>query len=663
MPTRRASLRSPGIWLAAAIGLLAGAAWAAPPVVPATLNYQGLLLDPAGDPRTGTVSLTVRLYDSVIFGTLLYKQSFSGVALADGVFSVQLGPTGESTDSPANPLTTSLAAALAGDVGTVGSSRFVELTVGSEGTLSRTQIVSSAYALRATSAASADTAATATTAQNATQVGGLSSAFVTELWEHSNLDGGEPPNTDTREGLGDVDGDGIANFIDADNDGDGIADPSELTQGSDINLVTPTVTNASPPHGLFDATSTVGVTGTNFQPGLSVVFGSETPAPTNVTPTGFQVQVGPQPVGPVDVSVTLPNGQSDTLADAFEFITSGGPHSVNVTALQTALDVRPASLDMALAGVGEYGIGTTLGSTFGLASIGFSQIAVTWKPTGVLSGVRCRSTSSSTCAAELLADSNSNFALEPESGTLIETLTSGVTTPSLGAASLEYDPAGRPVVGYVKRVAPASAALARDLDGDGDFDGTGERITIEGNLGGAGVTAAALALDSTGRAAYVYRHAGANALRVAWDRNGDGDFGDTVGGNPELFTLASVAPVCIGAAFDGADRLAVVYGASAAATVARDLSADGDFGDAGESAALPGNGAACDVAGRPGEPLAAVTTTGSQVELHRDLDGDGAFEGGSELTTFAGGAAALALALADDGTVAIATHDSVIAVP
>jgi hypothetical protein len=97
--------------------------------------------------------------------------------------------------------------------------------------------------------------------------------------------------------------------------------------------------------------------------------------------------------------------------------------------------------------------------------------------------------------------------------------------------------------------------------------------------------------------------------------------------------------------------------------VARDLSADGDFGDAGESAALPGNGAACDVAGRPGEPLAAVTTTGSQVELHRDLDGDGAFEGGSELTTFAGGAAALALALADDGTVAIATHDSVIAVP
>jgi DNA-binding FrmR family transcriptional regulator len=72
--------------------------------------------------------------------------------LNDGVFSVQLGPTGEGSDAPTNPLTTDLATALAGDAGITAPVRFLEVTVGGDGALTRTQILSSAYALRATSA-------------------------------------------------------------------------------------------------------------------------------------------------------------------------------------------------------------------------------------------------------------------------------------------------------------------------------------------------------------------------------------------------------------------------------------------------------------------------------------------------------------------------------
>jgi hypothetical protein len=107
------------------------------------------------------VDLTLRVYDSASGGTLLYKQSFVGVPLDAGVFTVTLGPTGSATDTPANPLTTDLTTALAGDLSGTGPSRFLQVTVGSEAPLARTQILSAPYAMRAESAESADVATTA----------------------------------------------------------------------------------------------------------------------------------------------------------------------------------------------------------------------------------------------------------------------------------------------------------------------------------------------------------------------------------------------------------------------------------------------------------------------------------------------------------------------
>ena len=88
---------------------LAPAAPAAPPEVPAQISYQGVLLDTLGEPRTGNVDLTLRIWDAPTGGTLVYKQVFPSVALAAGVFTVRLGPTGAASDTPDDPLTTSLA--------------------------------------------------------------------------------------------------------------------------------------------------------------------------------------------------------------------------------------------------------------------------------------------------------------------------------------------------------------------------------------------------------------------------------------------------------------------------------------------------------------------------------------------------------------------------
>ena len=68
----------------------------------------------------------------------------------------------------------------------------------------------------------------------------LDGSVLGQLFQDWNFDGG-PPSTDPSEGTGDTDGDGQANFVDSDNDNDGLTDTSEVSQGSNINLVTPTV--------------------------------------------------------------------------------------------------------------------------------------------------------------------------------------------------------------------------------------------------------------------------------------------------------------------------------------------------------------------------------------------------------------------------------------
>lgn len=147
----------------AALAALAPAATAAPPDVPTRVPYQGVLLDDMGEPRTGTVDLALRIWDAPTGGTLVYRQEFPGVALYDGVFTVELGPSGESTDIPNDPLTTDLWLALAGDVGPTGPDRFLEVSVDAGTPLVRTQVLVVPYALHA---ASAETAALAENVSN-----------------------------------------------------------------------------------------------------------------------------------------------------------------------------------------------------------------------------------------------------------------------------------------------------------------------------------------------------------------------------------------------------------------------------------------------------------------------------------------------------------------
>jgi hypothetical protein len=626
---------------------IAPIAMAAAPTVPASLPYQGLLLDGLGQPRTGSVDLTVRVFDALIGGALVYKQSFPAVPLADGVFSVQLGPIGEASDAPSNPLTTDLATALGGDAGATSPVRFLEVTVGADGALSRTQILSSAYALRATSAATADTAQTANDAAN---VGGVDAYFVSQVYQYFNFDGG-PPTTDPREGLGDTDGDGRANFIDNDNDDDTLTDTNEMEDGSDINLVSPRITAVAPTKLFFTSSSTVTVEGTGFAPGLSVVFGTQTPSPTNVTPTSFNVHVGAQPAGFGDVSVTNANGQTHTAVGSFEFVNAVN-HTISLLANRTTFAARPGTLEVVLGGNQEYGVGVAAEGEFAFGSVGsIGQIGMTFDPTGKVAGLRCRG-GGSTCDVEILVDSDGDNGLADEVAIPVEVASGG--TPTLLAADLKATAAGNWVAAYVRRTFGPDVVIAHDRNGDGDFADLNERLTIDSGLGNANVaTAADLAVDGAGRVAYVYYRAIGTAIRVAHDRSGDGDYADTVDGNPELSTLATATPTCLGATFDGAGHLAVIWGDSAGtgATLARDTNGDGDFTDAGETVAIVTGSSttACDVDYRPGQPFAVLHNAGGSasllhLKLDKNDDGDFADVGEDQtLVSSAGTDAALAL--------------------
>lgn len=605
---------------------------AAPPTVPTSLPYQGLLLDGLGAPRTGSVDLTVRIYDGIVGGTLVYKQSFPGIALADGVFTVQLGPAGEGSDAPSNPLTTDLATALSGDAGPTAPVRFLEVTVGGDGALSRTQILASAYAIRAASAATADTAA------NATNVGGVAGLYVTEFFEQFNADGAAPPNYDASEGVADTDGDGILNFVDTDNDNDGLLDGDEVVDGSDINLTTPSITQIAPATGSDVTPTAVTVTGTSFQLGQTFTIGSQTPAISNLTATSFQATVAPQPSGAVSYSVTIPNGQGAVVVNGFTFVSPppgtipATPHGVTLGATPANaagydLAIKPGTTEILLGGHKMYAVGDAAVALIvhPLASRGAAgQIAVAYDASNRASGLRCRDLAP-TCVIEVLTDLDADGELEDETGTAIETLNG---TATIESAQLERDPTAGWVAGYVRRAFAADAVVVHDRNGDGDFADANEKVVIE-PAGSLSASKSALAVDAAGHVAYAY-FLSTVGVRLAWDRNGDGDFADTITGNPELVTLPGVGLDCFDLAFDPAGHLAVAY-QSFGQKLSRDLNDDGDFADAGETVSLGATSSCPEVAMASAQPAAVAFS--SDLRLDRNADGD--FDDSAELAHLA----------------------------
>ena len=123
----------------------------------------------------------------------------------------------------------------------------------------------------------------------------------------------------------DVDGDGLANFIDPDNDNDGVSDATEDSNGTDINLVTPVITSiggpwqsVAPNLPIAGQPNPVTITGSGFLPGISVQVGPENPVPQNVTSTSFDITVGSgQPGG--TVTVTLDNLNTQVAYDSLTF--------------------------------------------------------------------------------------------------------------------------------------------------------------------------------------------------------------------------------------------------------------------------------------------------------------------------------------------------------
>ncbi|HXV37227.1 MAG TPA: IPT/TIG domain-containing protein [Myxococcota bacterium] len=255
--------------------------------VPGQVNYQGLLLDASGNTITGSVDLSFALFDAPSGGDPLWTESHPGVEVLDGVYEVSLGAS--------EPLTPELLAI---------SAVYLEIAVEGETLAPRQRLLAVPYAIAA---------------EQANSVGALSALAATQMYQHFAFDGGNPPNDDPREGTADTDLDGVANYLDSDNDADGISDTAELAQNSDINLVTPVLGTATPATGRHCLVTNVLVQGANFQPGLSVSFGSQMPAPTNLSPTSFDVAVGPQAIGPATVTATNTNGEQDA-ASLFSFI-------------------------------------------------------------------------------------------------------------------------------------------------------------------------------------------------------------------------------------------------------------------------------------------------------------------------------------------------------
>lgn len=113
-----------------ALVLLTTSPGAAPPFI----GYQGIVLDPAGQPMNGPVTLQFDLFSGATDPTSLWSETHAGVTLVDGVYSVELGAT------------TPLDAALLD-----GAERWLEVHVNGEKLAPRQRLLSVPYALRAQS--------------------------------------------------------------------------------------------------------------------------------------------------------------------------------------------------------------------------------------------------------------------------------------------------------------------------------------------------------------------------------------------------------------------------------------------------------------------------------------------------------------------------------
>jgi len=495
--------------------------------------------------------------------------------------------------------------------------------VGTSAALARTWLQPAPFALRA---GSAETADLALEAENTTSFGGLPSDIFGQLWENTNLDGQGPNNTDPLEGLLDSDGDGTANFVDPDNDGDGVQDSAEIAQGAHPNLPTPRASAIQPNRGITFSSTPVTVVGQGFQPGLTADLGGIVLSPQSVTPTSFLAQIPPAPVGTRALHLTNPNGETASLQNAFvhEQLLSGGGE----------VDVHGPQQLLLSGGGGLYNVSTdsdyVTDVTFNVSNVFGKSLA--WNDAGRVTGLLCFGGVSS-CLVQFRTDTDGDFDLSDETGVPVEpAAVAGWAVPSL-----TFDPSGRPAGAYLKASGARIPTVFHDRDGDGLFTGPNEKVELQSFVGSA-TPRLAVAVDPAGRVAVVHQGvAGPSSVVTAYDRSGDGDFDDVVGGTPETYTYTyATQPTCIGMTFTGSARLAVVVGAlGSPLTLGRDLDGDGNWSEAGEVTNLASS-AHCGMASGPGIPLVVTRVHESGgVQALRDLNEDGDFSDANESQVFA----------------------------
>jgi hypothetical protein len=109
---------------------------AAPPM---EVAYQGRLLDPAGEPVEGVVSVEIGIWDQESFGTRLYEETHAAVAVDAGVFHLKLG-TGEGPGGGGGAVF---------NANLFSGPRYLELIIDGERLTPRQAFASTPYALQA----------------------------------------------------------------------------------------------------------------------------------------------------------------------------------------------------------------------------------------------------------------------------------------------------------------------------------------------------------------------------------------------------------------------------------------------------------------------------------------------------------------------------------
>ena len=154
-----------------------------------------------------------------------------------------------------------------------------------------------------------------------------------------------------------------------------------------------------------------------------------------------------------------------------------------------------------------------------------------------IAGARCRSLSSD-CEVEIRRDSDGDFELDDEPAVVVQALTAADAT--VQSVNLTVDPSDRIAFTYSPRNGGfPNVRVAHDRDGDGLFTGTNELLALDGvNFGDV----TRLAVDASSRVAVIHTDTFDVDVKVYYDRSGDGDYDDTVGGNPESFVPFSGGP-------------------------------------------------------------------------------------------------------------------------